>query len=228
MNEKKYYKKFIYLFLFFFLLNSPRVLVKSTCVYVEKKEWFIFEAYKRTFVDCNESKIFWNLDNSDIIDWGGTVLLNMIISSLLSLLLFPIFLYSGIIFSSIFKKRNENNVREWYNGKGTLDSRLSPTENENIYLSESFFELNGNLKHKGLVIQKIDFLPSSNIGEHKWYHYNGQLKEVGNWEPTGKLGILNPSSKRVGEFLYYNEKGVLIKKEYYNDDGVLQRTENLI
>lgn len=225
--NKTIIKNFFYLFAFVFLIASTRVQVKSICDRIETKEWFIFEAKKLIIYECNEMKVFWRLDNSDIIDWNATIIGNTFFSGVISGLLFIPFLYSGLILSAIFKRRNGNGIREWYNSKGTLDHKLSPTENENIYLSESFFEINGNLKHKGLVLQKIDFLPSSNIGEHKWYHYNGQLKEVGNWEPTGKLGIFEPSSKRVGEFLYYNDKGKLIKKEHYNEKGVLQKTENL-
>ena len=92
-------------------------------------------------------------------------------------------------------------------------------QNEHIKYDE-----NGNLLEQGQFDEK-----GKATGEWKWYHNNGQLQQIGNFE----------NSQRKGIWIFYSELGI-IKEEgefdkngnktgkwkYYNQNGKLIETKN--
>ena len=81
------------------------------------------------------------------------------------------------------------------------------------------------------------------IGEGTWINYyeNGNLKEIGTYQKNKVAGPIQkfyPSGKikakgnyrewriRIGEWIYYDEKGKVIKKEDYGKEGDLRDVED--
>lgn len=158
--------------------------------------------------ECSQmGSLFVPPTNPHEIDWISTIVINLIIT----FILFLPYYYLRIRF---VPKEIEKGVRISYFDNGRIWNRITPTDEINVFLKETFYD-NGNLKYKGL--SKGNKINGVSFGEWEFYYENGNLKEKGEFKPTGANGILKPSFEKDGPWETYNENGEFVKTEIYKN-----------